>query len=109
MLAVRVLQYLLKFIAVVIIVGFVVLNRHEVEILYSPVSNVLTMPFWLLGLLLFSFGFVTGVLLLWLDSYRYKKELKQTKQKLNEAENDREALSETLHENQMQILEKKDI
>ena len=109
MFGIRFLQYVLKVIAVIFIIGFVALNRDVIDIYYSPLSDPLQIPLWLVGLLLFSFGFTIGILLIWLDSYKYKRDLRSTRKKLDDAEKDRETLGETLHDQQMKTLENKNI
>ena len=101
-------KYLLKFVAIILIVSFLALNRQETTLYYSPLNDPLTLPLWLMGLVLFAFGFTIGALLLWLNSWPIKKELSRTRKQLKEAEKDRETLGETLHDNQMEALEKHD-
>lgn len=106
MFGVRVFKYLLKIPAIIFIVGFVVLNRQEAELYLSPLNDPITLPLWIMGLVLFGVGFMVGALLLWLNSWPVRKELKSTKKKLTDAEQDLEELSDTLHDKKIQQLEK---
>lgn len=105
MFGIRVLRYLLKFVSVILIVAFVVLNRQETTLYISPLSEPLTLPLWLMGLVIFTFGFIVGAVLLWLNSWPIRKDLRQTKKKLAQAEKDSAELSETMRDNQTQSLE----
>ncbi len=87
----KVFKYLLKIPALIFIVAFVVLNRQETELYISPLSDPLTLPLWLLGIILFALGFLVGALLLWLNHWperkqnrTLKKDLKQTQDKYEE-------------------------
>lgn len=106
MFGVKVFKYLLKIPAIIFIVGFVVLNQQDTELKVSVFTDPIILPLWILGLILFGIGFAVGALLLWLNSWPVRKELKSTKKRLAEAEQDIEDLSDTLHDNQIEQLEK---
>lgn len=98
-------KYILKILAIIFIVGFVVLNRQETTFYLSPLNDPLTLPMWLMGLVLFSVGFIIGALLLWLNSWPTRKDLKATKKQLKESEKDLEDLSQINRENQIKTLD----
>ncbi len=106
MFGVKVFKYLLKIPAIIFIVGFVVLNQQDTELRISVFTDPIILPLWILGLVLFGVGFSVGALLLWLNSWPVRKELKTTKKKLAEAEKDLETLNDTVHDNQIDQLEK---
>lgn len=106
MFGVRVFKYLLKIPAIIFIVGFVVLNQQDTTLYISPLMAPLEFPLWVMGLILFGVGFSVGALLLWLNSWPIRKDLKTTKKKLAEAESDLEKLSDTMHDNQIEQIEK---
>jgi len=83
---VRFFKYLLKIPTFTFCVAFVVLNMQDTTLYYSPLSNPVTMPLWLLGITLFSLGFVIGGLLVWLNHWPLKRELKQVQKELIKAE-----------------------
>ena len=105
MFGVKVFKYLLKIPAIIFIVGFVVLNQQDASLYISPLMDPMTLPLWIMGLVLFGTGFIVGALLLWLNSWPTRKELKSTKKKLSEAEKDLEELNDTVHDNQITQLE----
>lgn len=109
MIAVRFSKFCVKIFAVILIVAFVALNRQQVDFYYSPLNENLTLPLWLIGLVIYALGFLIGALLLWLNNQHYKKELKITRRKLEQAEKDRETLGETLHDHQMKALDKPEL
>ena len=106
MFGVKVFKYLVKIPAIIFIVGFVVLNQQDTQLRLSPLNDPIELPMWIMGLALFSVGFTVGALLLWLNSWPIRKELKITKKKLAEAEKDLGDVSDTLHDNQITELEK---
>lgn len=93
MFGVRIFKYLLKIPAIVFIVGFVVLNRQDTTLYISPLTDPLTLPLWIMGLVLFGTGFIVGALLLWLNSWPTRKELKTVKKQLKESQTEVEELS----------------
>ena len=106
MFGVKIFKYLLKIPAIIFIVGFVVLNQQDTTLYISPLTSPLILPLWIMGLVLFGIGFTVGALLLWLNSWPIRKELKQTKKDLKVAESDREELADTLHDKQTIQIEK---
>ncbi len=109
MAAVNFFKFCLKAIAVILIISFVALNRQNTDFYYSPLTTKLELPLWLVGLVIYALGFIIGATLLWLNSRQYKREVRQLRKKLEQAEKDRETLGETLHDHQMKALEKQDI
>lgn len=105
MFGLKVFKYLLKIPAVIFIVGFVVLNQQDTSLYISPLMDPLILPLWIMGLVLFGVGFSVGALLLWLNSWPIRKDLKTTKKKLIEAEKDVETLSDTIHDNEIKQIE----
>ena len=105
MFGIRVLRYILKFVSVILIVAFVALNRQETRLYISPLTDPLELPIWLMGLVIFAFGFIVGALLLWLNSWPIRKELRQTKKALAQSEKDQTELSETLQANSINTIE----
>jgi uncharacterized integral membrane protein len=86
-------KYFLKAITIITLVAFIVLNRQETDFYISPITDPLTLPLWLLGIVLFTFGFLMGALLLWLNSWPIKKELRQTKKDLQHTQEKYEDLA----------------
>lgn len=99
MFGIKVFRYLLKLVSIIMIVAFVVLNRQETELYLSPIMSI-SLPLWLLGLLIFASGFIVGALLLWLNSWPIRRELSKKKKELSLVEKDRDALNETLRTEQ---------
>jgi uncharacterized membrane protein YciS (DUF1049 family) len=95
MFGLKIFKYLLKIPALIFIIAFVVLNRQETTLFFSPLASPLTLSLWLLGLVLFAFGFIVGALLVWLNTWPIRKELRQTKKYLKSAEHDIDDLSKT--------------
>lgn len=87
-------KYLLKIPTFIFCVAFVVLNMQDTTLYYSPLANPVTMPLWLLGIILFSFGFIVGGLLVWLNHWPLKRDLKAAQKDLAKAEKDRAALAQ---------------
>lgn len=88
----RVFKYLLKIPTLILIVAFVVLNRQETSLYISPLTDPLILPLWLLGMILFAVGFLVGALLLWLNHWPDRKELKATKKDLKNTQEKYEEL-----------------
>lgn len=109
MFGIKVFRYLLKFFAIVLIVAFVVLNQQTIELYISPLTEPLTLPLWLMGLVIFAFGFIIGALLLWLNNWPVKRELSRTRKKLDQCEKDQIQLSEAVKDTEVQKLEKPDL
>lgn len=105
MFGLKIFKYLLKIPALIFIVAFVVLNRQETTLFFSPLASPLTLPLWLLGIILFALGFIVGATLLWLNHWPVRNELRQAKKDLKSAEKDRAEISETLTQNQIQKIE----
>lgn len=103
----RVFKYLLKIPTVIFCVAFVVLNLQETTLYYSPLAMPVVLPLWLLGLTLFALGFIIGGLLVWLNHWPLKKELKQTRKDLLAAEKDRTALEDDIRQSSALILEER--
>ena len=89
----RVFKYLLKIPALIFIVAFVVLNRQETTLYISPLSDPLTLPLWFLGIILFAVGFLVGALLLWLNNWPARKELKSIRKELKQTQEKYEELA----------------
>jgi len=102
-------RFILKFLAIVFIVAFVVLNRQETTLYISPLSEPLTLPMWIMGLVLFSIGFTVGALLLWLNTLSVKRDLKQARKKLDQAEHDLVETSENLQDKQIKEIENSNV
>ncbi|MGB4057512.1 MAG: lipopolysaccharide assembly protein LapA domain-containing protein [Alphaproteobacteria bacterium] len=47
---------------------FAVANRHNVELVWSPIHPSLNLPFYIIALGLLAFGFLLGSLMSWLGS-----------------------------------------
>jgi uncharacterized integral membrane protein len=105
MFGLKIFKYLLKIPTLIFVVAFVVLNRQETTLYFSPISDPIILPLWIMGLVLFGLGFIVGALLLWLNSWPTYKELRQTKKDLKQAEQDRDDLNDTLHERAIEKLE----
>lgn len=98
MFGIKIFKYLLKIPSVIFIIAFVVLNRQEATLYYSPLAEPLTLPLWIMGLFLFSAGFIVGALLLWLNSWPVRKELRQTKKDLKTTQEKYEELARLKNE-----------
>lgn len=105
MFGLKIFKYLLKIPALIFIVAFVVLNRQETTLFFSPLASPITLPLWLLGIILFAFGFIVGAILLWLNHWPIRSELRQAKKDLKLVEKDRVEISEATAQNQIQKLE----
>jgi uncharacterized membrane protein YciS (DUF1049 family) len=93
MFGVKVFKYLLKIPALIFLVAFVVLNRQETTLYISPMTDPLVLPLWIMGLILFIIGFTVGALLLWLNSWPIRKDLRQTKKDLKVTQDKYEELA----------------
>ncbi len=102
MFGLKVFQYLLKIPAVIFIIGFVVLNQQDTTLYISPLMDPLEFPLWIMGIILFGAGFSVGALLLWLNSWPTRRELKIAKKKLKEIEKEQDDLRNTIHDNQVE-------
>jgi len=89
----KVFKYLLKIPTLIFIVAFVVLNRQETSLYISPLADPLVLPLWVMGLVLFAVGFIVGALLLWLNSWPIRKELRQVKKDLKNTQEKYEELA----------------
>lgn len=98
MFGLKIFKYLLKVPTLIFVVAFVVLNRQETTLYFSPISDPITLPLWIMGLILFGVGFTTGALLLWLNSFPTRKELRTTQKKLKTTEQDLENLKNDFHD-----------
>lgn len=92
----RFFKYLLKIPTFIFCVAFVVLNMQDTTLYYSPLANPVTMPLWLLGIILFSLGFMIGGLLVWLNHWPLKRELKQAQKERTKIEKEREAMAQDI-------------
>jgi len=97
----KIFKYLLKIPALIFIIAFVVLNRQEATLYYSPLVEPLTLPLWIMGLILFGVGFSVGALLLWLNSWPTYKELRTVKKQLKQTEAEIEDLQDAAHDAQI--------
>ena len=100
----KVFKYILKIPTIIFVVAFVVLNRQEATLYFSPIASPLILPLWLLGLVLFAIGFAVGALLLWLNSWPVYKELRQTKKDLKTMEKERDLIADTMHDREIDTL-----
>lgn len=107
MLGARLFKYILKILTLVFCVAFVVLNMQEATLYYSPIANPIVLPLWLLGIVLFSVGFVVGGLLIWLSYSPVRYELRQTRKNLKAVEKDREKLEDDVRQNSARIVDER--
>ena len=105
----KVFKYLLKIPALIFIVAFVVLNRQETTLYFSPLTDPLILPLWLLGVVLFAIGFSVGALLLWLNNWPVHKELRQTKKDLKTTQDKYEEVITLRREEGVKAIENNDI
>lgn len=105
MFGLKIFKYLLKIPALIFIVAFVVLNRQETTLFFSPLASPITLPLWLLGIVLFAIGFIVGATLLWLNHWPVRSELRQTKKDLKAIEHDHDRMSQTITNTQIQRIE----
>jgi len=98
MFGLKIFKYLLKIPSVIFIIAFVVLNRQEATLYYSPLAEPITLPLWIMGLFLFAGGFAIGAVLLWLNSWPIRKELRQTKKELKQNQDKYEELARLKNE-----------
>lgn len=98
MFGLRIFKYLLKIPTLIFCVAFVVLNMQDTTLYYSPLATPITLPLWLLGITLFSLGFIVGALLVWLNTLPARKELKQARTALKKAEEERDTLENNIRE-----------
>lgn len=85
----RVIRFLIGVPLVFLLLGFVMLNRQDTSIVYSPMHEPLTAPIMWIGMLFLCVGFLSGVILLWAEygSVRQKsramaKQVKQLEKQL---------------------------
>jgi uncharacterized integral membrane protein len=97
MFGLKIFQYLLKIPTLIFVIAFVVLNQQETTLYFSPLADPLTLPLWIMGLFLFSLGFIVGALLLWLNSWPLRKELKAVKKDLKKTEDSYADLKGAIH------------
>ena len=79
-----------SFIAIVT-VGFAVLNRQDVSVIWSPLHEALSLPLFAICLGIGAFGFLFGALTMWFngghirrEKRRQRKEIKSLEKELNE-------------------------
>ena len=97
MFGLRIFKYLLKIPTLILCVAFVVLNRQDTTLYYSPISDPLVLPLWLLGIVLFGVGFIVGAMLLWLNHWPTYREVRKLRKELKQTRGEVEELSDHLH------------
>lgn len=102
MFGLKIFKYILKIPTLILVVAFVVLNRQEATLYISPISDPLVLPLWIMGLVLFGLGFIVGAMLLWLNSFPVGKELRAVKKQLKEVIQEKEELSDSIHDEQIE-------
>lgn len=105
MFGINVFKYILKIPTLIFIIGFVVLNRQETTLYISPIADPLVLPLWIMGLVLFGIGFIAGALLLWLNSWPVRKELRAAKKDLKKSEEAYEELQNDIHDSAIDKLD----
>lgn len=92
-------KYILKFLIIAFCVAFVVLNMQDTTFYYSPIATPLTLPLWMLGLLLITGGFLMGGLLVWLNESPKRAELRRLRKEIKLLEDERDTLENEVREN----------
>lgn len=104
MFGLKIFKYLLKIPTLILIVAFVVLNRQDTTLYFSPLMDPITLPLWIMGLSFFAIGFIVGAILLWLNSWPIRKELKQSKKDFQTLEKEHTNLSNSLQDKYIESL-----
>lgn len=107
MFGLKIFQYLLKIPTLIAIIAFVALNRQETTFYFSPLSDPLVLPLWILGLVLFGSGFIVGALLLWLNSWPVYRERGKLKKQIRKLEEDNSDLHTQMQDDEFERLENK--
>jgi len=86
------LRWWIGLVCAVIIAGFVVMNRHDTALFYSPIHPAIETPVMFIALGAFAFGFLLGAVIVWLGSLndkfekrKQRKEIAGLKKSLHEA------------------------
>lgn len=77
------------------ITAFAVLNRSVVSVSYSPVTDPLMIPLYVIILGCLAVGFVLGGSVVWINESKIRKERRAQKKELKVLEKENNALKET--------------
>ena len=67
---------------IVLLLGFMILNRYEVQLTYSPLHDPINMPIMVIALACVIVGFLAGAWLVWVDGGRNRKEISKLKKQV---------------------------
>jgi uncharacterized integral membrane protein len=82
-------------IVMVLAVVFAVENRQPVQLVWSPFSDPVSVPLFLVGLGSLGIGFIAGAMLLWLRGLSGRLALRRQRRRIEALERDLEATSGT--------------
>lgn len=82
----RLIRFLVCLPILVILIGFILLNRGDMDLVISPFHDLITLPIMSVGVVFFGIGFLAGLILLWLDYGEVRKTSRDLKKQVKTLE-----------------------
>lgn len=100
------IRIVVAFIITVLTLGFAVMNRQDVTLVWSPFHEHLTLPLFIVALATAATGFLFGACLIWLNGGRGRREKRKQKREIKSLQKELESLkSEKIPQAQTPALE----
>jgi uncharacterized integral membrane protein len=88
----KALRWTIGFCFTVLAVAFAVTNRETVSVFWSPFHNAFEGPLYLVVLTLMAIGFLTGGLIVWINTLPVRRNARQLKKRVTALEKELEAI-----------------
>lgn len=95
------IRFIFGMVFTVLVATFAVLNRYSVDVVFTPVSDVVTLPFYIVFLGALFVGFMFGGVLVWLNGGRVRSEKRKQKREIKLLEKEIERLKTQSAANQL--------
>ena len=82
----RFVRFLIGLPLLAALIGFIMLNRGDTRLVYSPFHDAVTLPVMWLGLLFLCIGFISGVILLWAEYGSVRRSNRELKREVKTLE-----------------------
>ena len=88
------IKWFIGFLVVICVAAFAVLNRHSIDVFYSPVDEAVSLPAYIVILSALAFGFVLGAVTVWLNDGVVRRERRKARRELKVLEKEVVSLKE---------------
>ncbi len=88
------IRWIIGFLIAVIVTAFVVSNRHEAALYFSPLHPPLEFPLYVIGLGLLAFGFLLGSFTVWINSASVRQTRRKQSKHIKTLEKELDAVNE---------------